>query len=461
MNTFWSIINGLIELIKGIFGANRISYPALEGVEFYSPEAVKEALLDREVQEAMATWVKNNLRPLENNEVYLKTAKGNLLDRLFRTDTDTIKTMIEIMRPFILLGTPAHDLGHHIMDALGGSAIISNDPFVAMAHRNEIDASFFAAMFHDASTGVQHRYVDNEWELNHGELAAVIFFMNSKDVLPLNVRLLTAYAIAAHPHMIKELTAKNGLVRKPWVDELFWDENDRPVRLAVWITRWTDRLENGGDPATHLPRHAMASVDGARVGGLDLHHIDWYSFQDALKYLFTPKAIVTELPVLDADGNQKVKDGVPVVTKIPSMLQHLQGYANSAMAVPHSPYNQHDNCSPNMGELMAWKVAQSQALIDTVTNTTGKPNFDLFVELMKVKSGFPLSETGLEAIQMVKDLWDLNTPEDQAHWAGGFEMALESYYKWLTILEGKIEQATDPTIKAFVPLLAEMTRDIK
>jgi hypothetical protein len=356
------------------------------------------------------------------------------------------------MKPFILLGTPAHDLGHHLFDAFGGSAIIGHDPFVAKGYRNDINGAFFGAAFHDATTGVQHRYIDTEWELNHGELAACVFFFNTAGLLPLNTRLLAAYAIAAHTHMLKEMTAKNDYVRRPWADELFYD-GEKPVRLSVWITRWTDRLENGGDPATHFPRHILAALDAARVAGQDLHGVDWYNFNDQLKYIFTPKAIVTEVPIID-------KNGQPAISKVPSLLQHLQGYAKSAEAFPYSPYNQHDHLSESMVKLMKFKIEASKAFIDTVTNTTGTPNFELFVKLMELKSGDPLSPSGHEAIEMVRDLWNLNSPEDQAHWANGFEMALEAYAQWLSILKTEIEHASDPTIKAFLPLVPELIKKI-
>ena len=421
---------------------------------FFTPEQLKEKLQDRAFQLEMVYWLESTVRPLENDALYLMVAR-NRASTVRPIDTACIQAVLDRLEAYILLGTPAHELGHHIFDALGGSAIISNDPFVAKAYQNEIDAALFGAMFHDNATGVQHRYIDNEWELNHGELAAWIFYHATEGLLIEPVRRLTAYAIAAHPHMTKEMTAKNGSVRKPWRDQIF-TFGKTPVRLAVWITRWTDRLENGGDSATHFPRHALAGVDGARVGGLDLHGVDWYNFNDQLKYMFCPKAIVTTVPVLDQANQPVIKDGKPVVNNIPSMLQHLKGYASSALAFPYSAYNQHDHRSPNMMSLMTWKVANSAKLVETVSNTSGTPDFELFVKLMKLKSGNPNSQMTLETIEMVRDLWNLNTPEDQAHWTQGFEIALASYYEWLQVLETQISQATDPTVKAFQSILPSL-----
>lgn len=317
---------------------------------FYSPEELVIKLKDRAFQLDMIDWVETYLRPLENDAIYLQVCQ----DRPSTTHPFTtlaIKKILEVMEPFVILGTPAHELGHHYFDGFGGSAIISNDPFIAKAYPNEIDSAFFGALFHDNATGIQHRYIDNEWELNHGEIAAWVFYHATEGLATEQIRRLTAYAIAAHPHALKEMqytlkssTKENPITftRKTWNDKLFFYKT-YPIRIAVWVTRWTDRLENGGDAACQFPRHALASVDGARIGGLDLHQVDWYSFSDSIKFTFTPRATVTEIQVLNPDGTPVLKDGQPVISKIPSMLQHLKGYANSHQAYPYSAYNRHDH----------------------------------------------------------------------------------------------------------------------
>jgi len=423
----------------------------MPNISFFTPEQLKEKLQDRAFQLEMVYWLESTIRPLENDALYLMVCQ----DRSAKVQSFTtlgIKTVMDRMDPVMLLGTPAHDLGHHIFDALGTAAIISNDQFIGKAYRNELDAAFWAGAYHDCFTGIQHRYIDNKWDLNHGEGAAWYFYHATKGLIIEPVRRLAAYMIAAHPHMLKKMESKNGAERQPWNDKLFF-YGSIPVRIGVWITRWTDRLENGGDSATHFVRHALATIDGARVGGLDLHGVDWYNFNDQLKYIFTPKAIVTEIPVLDQDKKPVMKDDKPVVNKVPSMLQHLKGYASSALAFPYSAYNQHDHRSPVMTDLMSWKVANSAKFIDLVSNTTGTPNFELFVQLMQMKSGSPNSQLTTDTIKMMRDLWDLNTSEDQAHWAQGFEMALTSYYEWLQVLQNQISKATNPTVKALQPLL--------
>lgn len=411
--------------------------------QIMTPELLKAKLQDRPYQLKLANWVENTLRPLEDDQKYLELCQAPNTP----LTTEVLKTIFKRLYPYIVLGTPAHDLGHHFRDALGGAAILAKDLFLRSAYRNDIDAAFLGAMCHDGSTGVQHRYVDNGWELNHGELMAYIFYHITADVLSEPLRRLTAYAIAAHPHSLKDATTTNGAVRKPWNDGLFYHEG-RPIRISVWVTRWTDRLENGGDPAAHLARHTLASTDGALVDGMDLHKVDWYGFKNALKYLFTPDTIVTEVVITKKDGTTEIQ-------KIPSMLQHLKGYASSHDPARESAYNKHDGLSPSMTRLMLWKRAKSAEFINIVTTTTGTADFNVFEKLMRMVSGSPLNETGLKAIEMVRDLWNLNTPEDQAHWAGGFKMAQTSYYEWLAMLNDEIMNATDPTVKAFIPLVPE------
>ncbi len=422
--------------------------------KFYTPEELTEKIKERAFQLEMIDWVDTYLRPLENDAIYLQVCQDRR-STVQPFTTIAIKKILDVMEPFVILGTPAHELGHHVFDGFGGSAIISNDPFIAKAYHNEIDSAFFGAMLHDSSTGIQHRYIDNEWELNHGEIAAWIFYHITEGLAIEPIRRLTAYAIAAHPHMLKEMTVKNGGVRKPWNDKLFF-YGDHPIRIAVWVTRWTDRLENGGDAAAMLPRHALASLDGARINGLDLTGVNWYSFKDSIKYLFVPNASIMEDQVLNQDGSPQIKDGQPVIMKSPSMLKHLQNYANSATAYPYSAYNQHDHRSPNMVSLMGWKTANSAELISKVTNRTEIPDFELFVQQMKMKSGYPNTQMTLDTIEMVRELWNHSSPEDQAHWAAGFEFAYVSYFDWLHFLTNQIAKATNPTIIAFQPLIPEL-----
>lgn len=454
-NFFWFIFNALISFTKSILNSVPKEQKVLKSIDFSSPDDIKEKLKSRDIQLALIDWVNQNLRPLENDEVYLKVAKGSRLDKTFKVTTDTIQKIIDVMMPFTVLGTPAHELGHQIFISLSGAALIAKDPFIASCYRNEINGAFFSAMFHDNSSGVQHRYIDDEWELNHGELAACIFFFNTARLLPRNIRLIASYAMATHVHILENKIVNNRTIRKKWEDRIFYN-GKTPVRTAVWITRWTDRWENGGDPATHLPRHTMAIVNGALVGGRDLFGINEYNLSDQLYSAFIPKTVITEVPVFEKDGLPAMKDGKQVVNKIPSMLKHLESYRQSAVRTEISVYNQYDRFSPSMCKLMDWKIAQSIKFVDLVTNTKGIPDFEKFVKLMTLKSGDPLSPIGLETIKKIRNLWDHISPENQSHWAKGFDMALDSYYEWLHLLKTEINQASDPTIKAFLPLVPEM-----
>lgn len=422
----------------------------------YSPDEMIVKLQDTNFRFTLIDWVNRTLRPMENDALYLMVARDPNYTPL---DTARLETILGRLNAYIVRGTPAHELGHHIFDVLGALALISDDPFISRAYRNEIDAAFLAASFHDVCTGVQHRYIDNLWELDHGEIAAWIVYHALEGLVSEPVRRLTAYAIAAHPH--KSSKAADGSPIYRWRDLLFFD-GEYPVRLAVWVTRWTDRLENGADGACHAPRHALANVDGARVNAkradgttvsaMDLHGTDWYTFLNALVLMFKPQLGVVEMPVTK-NGEPVLKDGEPVLEKVPTLLQHLRGYANSAVAYPYSAYNQLDDRSPNMRGLMDKKVAFSAAFIDAVLNSTGAPDFELFVKLMKKKSGYPNNQMTIDTIEMVRDLWNQTPAADQAHWAHGFEVALQQYDQWLAILQDRIAQATDPTVIAFRPLV--------
>lgn len=426
---------------------------------FYTPEELREKLKDRSFQLEAINWIEMTLRPLENDAIFLAVAQNRPTDARNITTRD-FRQILDLFAPFIESGTPAHEKGHHIFDALGIMSLISNDPWIARAYRNEIDAAALAGMIHDGLTGVQHRYIDNNWELDHGEIWAHEVYRMLEGLVSQPVRLLTAYFIATHPHRTKDVTLASGYIRRPWNVKIFYYE-DRPVRIGDRLTKFTDRLENGGDSACHFTRHALANVDGALVGGLDLNHLDGtYNFSNSLSRLFAPSLGSISMPSLK-DGEPVLKDGQPVMENVPSMIQHLKGYADSAVARPYSPYNMYDDFSPNMRFLMDWKIANNKKLIELVQNTTGTPNFELFVQLMQMKSGYPNNDQTQKTIELTRALWERTSPEDQAHWAQAFEFALASYYEWLTVLETQISQATDPTVLAFQPLVAEFISQVK
>ena len=58
-----------------------------------------------------------------------------------------------------------------------------------------------------------------------------------------------------------------------------------------------------------------------------------------------------------------------------------------------------------------------------------------------------------DTIEMVRDLWNHFSPEDQAHWTHGFEMATDHYFEWLDVLQNQIASATHPIVVAFRPLV--------
>lgn len=446
---FLSIERFVYRLLNFIFNPPPKEAQTMPSYLQYSATEIRKRINDRAYQLEIIAWVDSYLRPLDNDALVLEMARkrpfgiGNFTTAKFKAVIDRMSSLMEG-------GTPAHEDGHRWFDALDVSAIISDDPYIARAYRNEIDAAFWAGWYHDNSTDVQHRYIDAEWECNHCELGAWRFYHATEGLIAEPIRRLAAYYIAQHQQMTSEKKAKVG-TQKPWNDRLFfWDGH--PVRIGVWICRWADRLENGGDSATHLVRHALAAVDGARIGGMDLHHLDgFYNFRDQLAYLFTPATMVAEFPRIE-NGITVMKDGQPVMDKFPSMLKHLEGYRISA-GPAQSIYNQHDGKSPNMRFLMDWKVSNSKRLIQIITETTGEPNFEFFEKQMKMKSGYPNSNLTLEAIELVRNLWNLTSPDDQSHWAQGFEFALKSYYEWLEILQAQISKATDPTVKAFRPLV--------
>jgi hypothetical protein len=396
----------------------------------FSAHSLQKKLLKREFQQEIASWIDKTLRPLEDRQKYLELVTS---EPHFEPDSKTIKNIFHHLHQFTILGKPGHDLGHLYRDMLSGAAISGIDPYAAKAYPNDQTASFFGAAYHDIGNGIWPRYQDYFWECGHAEIGAWLFYHLTPKFVPENIRLLTAYAIAAHTHQLKPVETKVGFTRQPWVDHLF--ENDgHPVGISIWITRFSDRLDTNG--ITLFCRHIIANVEGSRQEGRDFSGSNWYEInKKSLGLLMKPDTIV--------DDN------------MPSTLKHMENFANSAKNP--TPYSQHDDKFPIMKQFIGYKVKQTETLIDIVKNQTGKPDFPKFRRFITRMSLSPIIKSTLNDVEK---LWDELTPEEQSHWAKGFIYAEEGYPEWLEILHSKIKQSESPLIKSAKSLITKVIDDV-
>lgn len=375
-------------------------------------------------------WVQSSLRPLEDRQKYLELCQK---EPHFSPDTKTIKKIFRHLNRFTVLGKPGHDTGHLLRDFLSGSAISGTDPYAAKAYPNDAAAAFFGSAYHDIGNSITFRFQDYFWECGHAEVGAWLFYHLTAKFLPEHIRLLTAYAIAAHTHLLKPVETKIGFTRPIWVDHLFEDEG-HPVGVSIWITRFADRLDTNG--VTLLCRHIIATIEGSRQEGRNFSGSSWYEInKDALNILLKPDTVLLETT--------------------PSALKHLENFAISAKNI--TPYSQYDAKFPVMKEFMGYKVKQSETLIDIVKNQTGKPNFPKFRRFVANMSLSPIIQSTLNDLEK---LWDELTDDERSHWGPAFEYIEKSYLEWLELLKTKIKESDSDLIKATKPLVSHIIDEI-
>lgn len=384
-------------------------------------------------------WIEKVLRPLADPTVYEALCNSESFD----FTVEKFVVLQKTLEPFAASGTPGHDRGHHLRDLLGVAAIVGNDPTVAKAYPSDVLAGFLAGAYHDIACAVVNRYQDGQSWLAHAEIGAWIFFHLTEGLLPESIRLLAAYAIAAHTHALKQVVTTIGNPRQPWEDKIFFNLG-RPVRVAVWLTRFADRLDTNG--VTLLARHIVAQLDSYVYKGVDLSGSASYMADDImLKLLLKPEAIL--------EGTT------------PSTLLHIKRFAGSNDQSKIGPYNQHDARFPAMDRLITAKSKQAVKLAEVI----GKDEKSLLDSLQSktitvTDSGFfweflkKVSST--EDIEVVHTsftaVWDSLSTDEQNKWVAGVKFAQKEYGNWVGLLKFKVKNATNPMIRALIPQIMEI-----
>jgi hypothetical protein len=339
----------------------------------------------------------------------------------------TLGALLSILNPLISSCPPGHDRNHIYRDMLGALALVAADPFIGKArYAADVFAGILGASFHDIGNGLTRRYEDTERRAGHAEIGAWLFNEAAKDlneaggveIVPEPVRMLAAYAIAAHTHYTKPIPVKNpvGYERQPYWYRL-WGEVGRPVGLAVFITRFADRLDTNG--VTLFARHLVATADAVEAGGgKDYTGKDFFELNEAaLGALFLPE----------------VREGKP---KPPTVLEHMNMFADSNLGA--SIYSRDDHLFPTMNELMMMKVEQTHRLTDIVTGDPPEPeDFSAFGARFRVQntlrmiSGSPKFDRSWEVLRLA---WDALDESVQARWYAGFAYVRKAYRAWVSTL---------------------------
>ena len=349
-------------------------------------------------------------------------------EEIVHLDPKTFEKALGKLSPFIEALPAGHGKGHLYRDIIN-ACLILNDPELDDAEiETEIVAGIFAAAFHDIGNSVVGRYDDSRRFAAHAEVGAYITGKLLKDILPPNLLLLVQYSIAAHTDYQKDISVTRGSVtitRRPYKDETVAEEiyPSEPL-LAVWFTRWADRLDVQG--SNWIVRHIITkNVPTTDFDGSEFHNI-WEDEQDDFRYQFYPE-LRTEgelvrlkgvFPPKHPETTRRVLESIDSVTK-------SQFDANSPYAKFDSPFHRWNLIAPIALDTnwFIQGVLAKQNLSKSETDASIKN----FLSLCKIVE--PAAE--IERItQTLESKFALLTDRERSSWANGFNEVLEGYRRW-------------------------------
>jgi len=177
---------------------------------------------------------------------------------------DRLTKILALFSPYIGMQSPAHCGAHTYRDGFGALALLA-DPLVQHAlFKADRDAGVIAAFLHDIGTGIVPRYMDGQLAAGHAQIGAWLVYQILRDVLEENMLLLVCYGTDKHMHHFEDVVDDDGQTTRfasPF--SVFYHAGDedkrKPIGLAVFLPRASDRLENLG--WIHLLREILSRAD--------------------------------------------------------------------------------------------------------------------------------------------------------------------------------------------------------
>lgn len=316
---------------------------------------------------------------------------------------------------FLDRGSRGHGKGHHSRDIAHAYALAMDSFKNPTVFPAEAVAGFFAGALHELAAGVMVRYHDKYYCIGHGEGGGYIAYHLLLKYLPEHICLLIAYAIDAHTHYTADFEAsKDTYARKVWNDSLIKD-NGRLARIAVWLCRMADRLDNLG--SSHFSRTFDAWGDMTVFGGADMRPNGTWNIADenSLKNLLVP--------------DFKSSDGKATTFTM------VIGYGASAIQLK-PVYNVHDHIFPNMQMLKARKLEEIILIANSLNVKSDKnPGLERLIAFLDRVEMTPMEGTQLS---LITTAWDSLSEAEQIKWTPILDAAEELYIRWLTLLKATV-----------------------
>lgn len=342
--------------------------------------------------------------------------KKDAIQEIDKLPSDFIERLISKAKPFIEALPAGHGRGHFYRDTVNLS-IILQDPDLKGKDPVELTAGVVGGLFHDIGNSVVDRYQDPFRAAGHAETGAYLVGILGKGIIPPNLLKLSMLGIAAHTQYTKDrVVEKSGktFTTKPYDDEMV-DGN----KLALWIPRWTDRLDANGPimAIRHIITKAEPTVD---FSGGEFQPV-WKSEEDDFRHQFKPEL-----------RSNEARQKLPKPQSGTGVLEHLVMFADSNFN-PKLPYAKYDSRFYRYELIMPFVVWQRQFVLAALSTppefSQGEMNqhIDKFLELCEVVE--PAKESG-EVTGTLKRKFEYLSEEERRKWAFSFMILSDLYGKW-------------------------------
>lgn len=366
------------------------------------------------MQNEIADFIEKEIKPLnEFSAFYTLCTRAELSVDSFN-ERNVIRLFNEL-NVVIEKCPPGHDRGHIVRDILAGIVLALNDPFIkAAAFKSEIWAGIMAAAFHDIGNSIVFRYHDRKNKCGHGEIGAWLFFQiaNEIDSMHRNIYLLAAHAIAAHTHYLKPIEVENpkGYFREVYEDGIATSNHINPVRIAMHMARFADRLDCNG--STLLARHILAACDSYHVeGAQDFSAGEFFKLNE--EYLHT--LLVPESRNISGK---------------PTALKHVSNFSDSNFG--NSPYSKNDHLFPFFSLLMAWKVNETKTILSMAESNNQDISKKAALRLvLRIISGSRIPDN---VSHVLEQSWNSLDEEQKLKWIPILNYVKRNYHEWGRLL---------------------------
>lgn len=304
---------------------------------------------------------------------------------------------------------PGHGIGHITRDYVNGLRLL----YGIDAPPADIFVGAVGGVFHDIGCAMIDRYQESKHVIRHAEVGALMLLEAMAgpamgEHLSRAEKIAVAHSVLAHTQYLRSMEVKcEDRVTRLALPYRDLDEDGNPI-LAMWFSRWIDRLDYNGPAfvARHLLTLAKEHMDSDGKGYYDV------TFAQHMRPL------LRSAEEIEAAGGAK------------TMLEHLNMFHQSQ--TNNSPYGTHDY--GKMVELRDFTRERMAPIITAVTDPDALSNEGQNVIInawaIFLTRNIEPTDLGKKHALILDGKFRNLPPESRNAWCNGFRECMKQYILW-------------------------------